>query len=202
MKWANFDKKTEMQKIFLMLMAAAIFVSCKNDEEKKTEVQPETKVEGGIQYSEAFNQQVSGALNAYYQLKDAFVAGDTLRVNQSASSLKLLLDSLKLDEFRQKDSLGFASINGRTGDVSAEITGMLGEKDLEKKRESFEMISNAFYDMMRAIRPNGQTIYYQYCPMAFNDKGAYWLSNADSIRNPYFGKKMLTCGEVKETMKY
>jgi hypothetical protein len=191
-----------MQKIFLMLIAATVFGSCKNEEEKKTETQPVNKVEGGIQYSEAFNQQVSGALNAYYQLKDAFVASDTVQVNKSASALKLLLDSLKLDEFRQKDSLGFASISGRTGDVSAEITGMLGEKDLEKKRESFEMISNAFYDMMRSIRPNSQTIYYQYCPMAFNDKGAYWLSNADSILNPYFGKKMLTCGEVKETLKY
>lgn len=191
-----------MQKIFLMLIAVTVFVSCKNDEEKKAETQPAAPVEGGIQYSEAFNQQVSGTLNAYYQLKDAFVASDTVQVNKSAVVLKLLLDSLKLDEFKQKDSLGFASIGGRTGDVSAEITGMLGEKDLEKKRESFEMISNAFYDMMRAIRPNGQTIYYQYCPMAFNDKGAYWLSNADSIRNPYFGKKMLTCGEVKETLKY
>ena len=29
-----------------------------------------------------------------------------------------------------------------------------------------------------------------------------WLSSADSIMNPYFGKKMLTCGEVKETLKF
>jgi Cu(I)/Ag(I) efflux system membrane fusion protein len=79
---------------------------------------------------------------------------------------------------------------------------LLGEKELEKKRESFEMVSNAFYDMVRVVKPTGATIYYQYCPMAFNDKGAYWLSNADSIMNPYFGKKMLTCGEVKETLKY
>ena len=30
--------------------------------------------------------------------------------------------------------------------------------------------------------------------MAFNNEGAYWLSDAEQIRNPYFGDKMLTCG--------
>ena len=36
--------------------------------------------------------------------------------------------------------------------------------------------------------------------MAFDNQGAYWLSNAKQIRNPYFGEKMLTCGEVKEKL--
>jgi Cu(I)/Ag(I) efflux system membrane fusion protein len=37
--------------------------------------------------------------------------------------------------------------------------------------------------------------------MAFNDKGAYWLSDKEAIRNPYFGDKMLTCGSVEETLR-
>jgi Cu(I)/Ag(I) efflux system membrane fusion protein len=38
--------------------------------------------------------------------------------------------------------------------------------------------------------------------MAFNDKGAYWLSNISKIKNPYYGKKMLTCGEVAQELRY
>ena len=38
--------------------------------------------------------------------------------------------------------------------------------------------------------------------MAFNDAGAYWLSAASDIKNPYFGKKMLTCGEVKDSIDF
>lgn len=34
-----------------------------------------------------------------------------------------------------------------------------------------------------------------------NDKGAYWINGDKSIRNPYFGEKMMTCGEVKETIQ-
>ncbi|MBD3422458.1 MAG: DUF3347 domain-containing protein [Chitinivibrionales bacterium] len=38
-----------------------------------------------------------------------------------------------------------------------------------------------------------------FCPMAFNDKGAYWLQKQEGILNPYFGAKMLKCGAIKET---
>jgi Cu(I)/Ag(I) efflux system membrane fusion protein len=37
--------------------------------------------------------------------------------------------------------------------------------------------------------------------MAFDNKGAYWLSETEEIRNPYFGDVMLGCGETKEILK-
>lgn len=193
-----------MKKSLLILTVILSAVACKNKEDKteETAATPEATTSAGYAYSETFNQSMNSVLNAYYNLKDAFVASDTVKANAAAIELKGLLDSLKLDEVQKFDTLGFSSINGRPGDVAAELSGLLGEKELEKKRESFEMVSNAFYDMVRVIKPTGATIYYQYCPMAFNDKGAYWLSSADSIMNPYFGKKMLTCGEVRETLKY
>ncbi|MBA4058359.1 MAG: hypothetical protein C0490_26815, partial [Marivirga sp.] len=44
-------------------------------------------------------------------------------------------------------------------------------------------------------------LYLEYCPMANNNEGAYWLSNEKEIKNPYFGDKMLKCGSVKETIQ-
>jgi hypothetical protein len=44
------------------------------------------------------------------------------------------------------------------------------------------------------------TIYKQHCPMAFNNTGASWFSDLPEIRNPYFGNKMLKCGEVEKTI--
>jgi Cu(I)/Ag(I) efflux system membrane fusion protein len=38
--------------------------------------------------------------------------------------------------------------------------------------------------------------------MAFEGKGAYWLSENKDIRNPYFGKKMIDCGDTRETLSY
>lgn len=182
----------------VMLLLA---VSCKNDQEKSN---TETVLvsQDGSGYSQVFLQNITSSLEAYFNLKDAFVASDTVAVRNAALALKSTLDSMSLEEVRLTDSLAFAAVNGRPGDITAEIDALLAEKGLEEKRMSFEMISNAFYDLLRTIRPKGVTVYYQYCPMAFEDKGAYWLSKTDSIRNPYFGAKMLTCGEVKETLKY
>ena len=191
-----------MKNTLIILSVIITLFACKNKDEKTETNATEPKVNIVYSYSEAFSLSLKNTLNAYYSLKDAFVESDTVKVNTAGVQLKSLLDSLKLDEVQKNDSLGFSSIYGRPGDVAAEITGMLGETDIEKKRESFEMISNAMYDMFRVIKPAGTTIYYQYCPMAFDSKGAYWLSNTDSILNPYFGKKMPTCGETKETMKY
>ena len=38
-----------------------------------------------------------------------------------------------------------------------------------------------------------------HCPMAFDNKGADWLQGTGSIRNPYFGADMLSCGAPVET---
>ena len=37
-----------------------------------------------------------------------------------------------------------------------------------------------------------------FCPMAFNNKGAFWVQKKGTIANPYYGAKMLTCGKFKE----
>jgi len=37
--------------------------------------------------------------------------------------------------------------------------------------------------------------------MANNNKGADWISSESKIENPYYGKAMLKCGEVKEVIK-
>ena len=81
----------------------------------------------------------------------------------------------------------------------AEHVGMNGSK-LDHQREHFEMLSNDMYDMVKAFG-GGQILYKDFCPMYNNNKGAIWLSEIKEIKNPYLGKKMPTCGSVKEEIK-
>jgi Cu(I)/Ag(I) efflux system membrane fusion protein len=55
-------------------------------------------------------------------------------------------------------------------------------------------------DLTKALSPQDGTLYVQHCPMAFNNKGADWISREHDIRNPYFGASMLTCGDVTDTL--
>ncbi len=42
-----------------------------------------------------------------------------------------------------------------------------------------------------------EPVYYQYCPM----KDSNWLSKEETIKNPYYGAQMLSCGKTVETIK-
>ncbi len=41
---------------------------------------------------------------------------------------------------------------------------------------------------------NNVAVKQYHCSMAFNDKGADWLSPTDDVENPYFGDTMFSCG--------
>jgi len=57
------------------------------------------------------------------------------------------------------------------------------------------------FGMLKTVDLKHAGIYREYCPMAYNEKGATWLSDDPEIKNPYFGKKMLECGEVTDSLK-
>jgi hypothetical protein len=73
-------------------------------------------------------------------------------------------------------------------------------KDTEYQREIFNTLSENIYEFVKSSNTNSQTLYKQFCPMAFNNTGAFWLSAEEEVNNPYFGDKMLHCGVVRETI--
>ena len=70
------------------------------------------------------------------------------------------------------------------------------------QRIAFAELNDAFYASVKAFGLHHGMIYYQYCPMANGDIGAFWLSNIEEIANPYFGDEMLKCGETRETIEF
>ena len=74
-------------------------------------------------------------------------------------------------------------------------------KKIDHQREHFITLSNNITSVTKALKINAETTYLQFCPMANDGKGAYWLSQENKVKNPYYGKSMLTCGSVKETLK-
>ena len=85
--------------------------------------------------------------------------------------------------------------------MNSTISAIGKSDDIEKQRQEFVQFNLVFYKSVKMFGLQNVTAYYQYCPMANNDKGAYWLSSTEDILNPYFGDIMLSCGETKETIK-
>ncbi|MBN1759847.1 MAG: efflux RND transporter periplasmic adaptor subunit [Chitinispirillaceae bacterium] len=71
-------------------------------------------------------------------------------------------------------------------------------KEITDARSLFEKVSRQIISLEKQyLKDDGTDHFLAFCPMAFNNSGAYWVQKGDSIRNPYFGVKMLKCGEIK-----
>jgi hypothetical protein len=188
-----------MKYLFFPLLICSLCVSsCDNQGTRNETVQTESKAPTS-KLNEAGTNALVKLLNDYYLLKDAFVATDEQKVNDAAASLVSDVNSLN-----NADSSASSVTKPYTDTVlhySNEIHAIKDDKKCEKKRIPFEKLSDAMFLLLKSTELKNAVVYRQFCPMAFNDKGAYWLSSISEIRNPYFGKKMLECGEITDTLR-
>lgn len=160
-------------------------------------------------HSDEFNAAVSVAMNAYFEMKDAFVDADTAGAKEGCRKFINLLDSIPLDELK-KDTMNIYDVASMNySGIKANAESLLQQTSILEMRKDFSMVSENLYPFFRTINYEGEKMYWQNCPMAFgDDKGANWISNSTTIVNPYLGKNhpeykgsMLHCGELKDTIK-
>lgn len=151
-----------------------------------------------FQVDAGFQTQLAAVFSSYVKLKDAFVASDAGKVKEEARQTDDALakvDMKLLTGAAHNDWMTYLSpMQGSLKEIQAGA-------DLEAQRKAFSNLSDNLYKSAKAFGLGGKEAYYEYCPMAFDNQGAYWLSDQEQIRNPYFGDKMLTCGEVKEKLQ-
>jgi hypothetical protein len=137
----------------------------------------ETPAEAGVAFSQ---ETVEAQFQNYLDLRDALVASDFENARQAVLSMK----SQGLEAFPEV----------------RETVGKLSEStDLQQLRTQLQPLSAQLFPILEQSLQSG-TIYKQYCPMAFENQGAFWLSESPDILNPYFGSAMLRCGKVQETI--
>lgn len=85
------------------------------------------------------------------------------------------------------DLAGAKKAAGDLGDSGKEVAD---SRSLDDARKAFTKVSND-----AEILAVGQSGYYvMHCPM----KNADWVQTTSKVENPYGGKEMLSCGEVKK----
>lgn len=132
---------------------------------------------------------INQILQPYLSLKDAFVNGAVDSVRNLSLELQSEMDST-LNQAEQ------TTLKTHLTDI---LTKMAGDSDINAQRVEFESLSKIVYAV---VKNSASTfgIYKQFCPMAFDNKGAFWLSLEEKVTNPYFGDEMLNCGVVQEEL--
>ena len=146
----------------------------------------------------AFTAQLTKVYKAYLGMKNAFVETNAEKASSEAKKVKKSVQAVDMDLLKGDTHMVWMD---QLEALNSSIESIISLKDIEKQREAFSRFNQVFYKSLKTFGLDGQTAYYQYCPMAFGDKGAYWLSETKEIRNPYFGDQMLSCGETRETLR-
>lgn len=128
----------------------------------------------------------------YLQVKNALTADNSKDAAKAGEQLKAAWTQLEKATMNDAQKKAFKD-NNENAIKDATSIAKNGD-NIKIQRDHFESLSNTILDMIKVFG-SSQTLYKDYCPM----KKASWLSEVKNIKNPYYGKTMLTCGMIKET---
>lgn len=157
----------------------------------------ETKMNERLKVSEKFKGQLRDIYNNYINLKDALINEDIKGSSQNASKLLSNLSKVDMKLLNEEAHNHWMTIET---EIKSSATSIASSKNIKTQRNHFKHLSSHFINAIQLFGIN-EKVYVEFCPMADNNKGAYWLSQEEKIRNPYFGDAMLKCGEIKQTIE-
>lgn len=136
---------------------------------------------------------LASLLNSYYEIKSALVNSDAATTSAKAREFITASNYVAMKTIPADKLNTFTSIQKK---LASDAANIVAAKDINKQRDYFAGFSLNLYSLAKMVKLSDQPIYHAYCPM----KKMYWLSNEKSIENPYYGKMMLTCGNITETI--
>ena len=164
------------------------------------EQEPARKKTGKAKVPMDFKMQLGKVMDEYLKLKDAFVKSDEQAVENAAQKTLDALDKVDMTLLKGDAHNQWMKLEKPIRD---NLNGIIQMKGMEMKRSHFSIVSEKLTKAVEQFGVQGKqtsALYLEFCPMAFNNKGAFWISETKEIKNPYFGDAMLTCGEVKKEL--
>ncbi len=186
------------KKIMFISLAfcASTLISCAQAKHEQKSKESKTSVVLFENTNEEVKTQINNLLSDYIKLKDALVADDAKMTAVNTKAFRKTLELIEMNKMTGAEHTYFMTMQPKL-DYDAEH--IQGAPNIDHMREHFATLSDNLFSLVKAFKANnGTVIYLDHCPMY--DKGANWISTEESIRNPYFGKQMPTCGKVTETL--
>ncbi len=136
---------------------------------------------------------VNNVFATYFSLKNDLTNDNPAAAKTHANELAGVVNAVPTDKLSAEQQTTWKL---HAPKLQLAATKLTEAKDIDSQREYFAVLSKTLTDAAKALKINTSAIYVQYCPM----KKVSWLSEAAAIKNPFYGKQMLTCGQVTETL--
>ena len=143
---------------------------------------------------DSFKKEFKSVLPSYFNIKNALVVGDVTGVSKYSKDFQNGLVVIDKFDLHNMGKLHFSRIEELVEDLA-------NSKDLKYQRDIFIELNENMVPIVMNIGKTDNLVYLQKCPMANNNKGAFWLSMEKEIKNPYYGDQMLTCGSIIDSIQ-
>jgi hypothetical protein len=130
----------------------------------------------------------------YLDIKNALVSGDVTAAATKATEFLTVSKAIDIKVLSKDEHNAFMPLQDK---LATDVKLIADSKNLEKQRSSFAYLSNNIYTLAKAVKLSETPVYQAYCPM----KKMYWLSSETAIKNPFYGKSMLTCGKITDIIQ-
>lgn len=131
-------------------------------------------------YHDATEGVPATAIARYIQIQETLAADSMEGVRDRAEELVI----------------AFAGIEADVAEASRRLAQ---SADIDGARRHFETVSNLLIASLQDKGPAEGEYFKAHCPMAFENRGASWIQADTTVNNPYYGSRMLRCGEIRET---
>ncbi|MFK5891176.1 MAG: DUF3347 domain-containing protein [Flavobacteriaceae bacterium] len=138
------------------------------------------------------NVATTPILDGYLSLKNALASDDKSGASKAANTMLKAFDAFDMSKLSEDEHKSYMDIV----EDAKEQAEHIAKSPIAHQREHFENLSTDINDLI-VLLGTEKTLYKDFCPMAAEGKGAIWLSEFKEIKNPFFGSKMPTCGNVQ-----
>lgn len=138
---------------------------------------------------------IAPIIKDYLALKNALVADNDKAAANAGKQLFTTLKNVDMNAIPANKHKEYMEIAENAKENAEHISDNAGK--IDHQREHLASLSKDVSDLITLFGTT-QKLYQDYCPMYNDGKGAVWISEAKTIKNPYYGSKMLTCGSVKK----
>lgn len=141
--------------------------------------------------------QLDAVFSNYFLVKDALITSDATKAAVASKELLSAVNNIKMEKLEMDVHMVWMKV---VNSIKEDAKQIGDNKDIKQQRQHFSNLSKDIYGLMKVAKYESP-IYYQFCPMYNDGKGANWLSKEDAIKNPYYGSMMLSCGKTVEIIK-
>lgn len=163
-------------------------------------LKPLPKVDTFTQISDELKQAYQKILNTYVKISDSLSKENTAK---AVDHSKLLHEQInQLDASATSDAFQMKWKNAKAA-LNPPLSEMMNSTDISQIRQAFKGLSSEMIHLTTLIGEHlDLSVYRIHCPMAFKNEGADWLQFDRKVTNPYYGKRMLRCGDVISTLAF